>query len=74
MKLDGKPVLVTGGSSGIGFEIAKALLAKGPRSQSRAAVRALSLPPWRNCARPEGRSPPWSFRRPAEPSGFGPPT
>ena len=29
MKIDGKKVLVTGGSSGIGFEIAKALLAKG---------------------------------------------
>ncbi len=29
MKLDGKRALVTGGSSGIGFEIAKALLAKG---------------------------------------------
>ena len=31
MKLDGKRVLVTGGSSGIGFEIAKALIAKGAK-------------------------------------------
>jgi uncharacterized oxidoreductase len=31
MKLDGKRALVTGGSSGIGFAIAKALLAKGAR-------------------------------------------
>ena len=31
MKLDGKRVLVTGGSSGIGLAIAKALLAKGAK-------------------------------------------
>jgi hypothetical protein len=31
MKLDGKRVLVTDGSSGMGFEIAKALLAKGAK-------------------------------------------
>jgi uncharacterized oxidoreductase len=31
MQLDGKRVLVTGGSSGIGLAIAKALLAKGAR-------------------------------------------
>ena len=31
MKLDGKRVLVTGGSSGIGLKIAKALLAKGAK-------------------------------------------
>jgi NAD(P)-dependent dehydrogenase (short-subunit alcohol dehydrogenase family) len=31
MKLDGKRVLVTGGSSGIGLAIAMALLAKGAR-------------------------------------------
>jgi uncharacterized oxidoreductase len=31
MKLEGKRVLITGGSSGIGFAIAKAILAKGAR-------------------------------------------
>ena len=31
MRLDGKHVLVTGGSSGIGFQIAKALFAKGAK-------------------------------------------
>ena len=31
MRVDGKRVLVTGGSSGIGFETARALLAKGAR-------------------------------------------
>ncbi len=31
MKLEGKRVLITGGSTGIGFAIARALLAKGAR-------------------------------------------
>ena len=31
MKLDGKRALVTGGSSGIGFAVAKSLLAKGAK-------------------------------------------
>ena len=35
MKLDGKRVLVTGGSSGIGLAIAKALLAKGAKVANR---------------------------------------
>jgi len=53
MKLDGKRVLITGGSSGIGLAIAHALLAKG----AKVAITGRPSPPrLRRCARTADRS------------------
>ena len=56
MMLEGKRILVTGGSSGIGFAIAHAVLAKGARIAITAAERLSSRLLWTSYARPVDRS------------------
>ena len=51
MKLNGKRVLITGGSSGIGFAISQALLAKGARVAVTGRRSAASRPLWTSYAR-----------------------
>jgi NAD(P)-dependent dehydrogenase (short-subunit alcohol dehydrogenase family) len=52
MMLEGKRILVTAGSSGIGFAIAHAVLAKGARIAITAAERLSSRLLWTSYARP----------------------
>ena len=55
MKLDDAKVLVTGGSSGIGLDVARLLVERGARWRSRAATR-------RGSGEAAGRSAPWPCR------------
>jgi uncharacterized oxidoreductase len=56
MNLEGKRVLITGGSSGIGFAIAHALLAKGSKIAITGRRPAVLPPRLKRCARAAVRS------------------
>lgn len=48
-QIDGRVAVVTGGSSGIGFETLRLLLGKGRKSPSAAVTRTGSPAPMRRC-------------------------